>query len=103
MVEESDFEMPTPSVVIKAVDGKVKVDFDIACRQSLMFQEMRDNFENRLDPADFSDTQSEFSTYNHDNEIEINLSQQSLMTCKLLNKIIAFWVYNDSVCAMPKL
>jgi hypothetical protein len=76
MVEqsESEFELPTPFVVFKSADGgKIRVEFDVACRQSIFIREMRENFENRLDPADFSDTQSEFSTYNHDNEIEVNL------------------------------
>lgn len=57
MVEQSEFELPLPIIVMKSVDGgKVKVDFDIACRQSIFFKEMRDNFETKLDPADFSDT-----------------------------------------------
>ena len=76
--------------------GKIKVDFDIACRQSIFFREMRENFEQKLDPADFSDTQSEFSTYNIDGEIELNLVAQPMMTSKMLEKIAIFWTYVDN-------
>ena len=83
--------------------GRVKIDFDIACRQSVFFREMRDNFETKLDPADFSDTQSEFSTYNIDGEIELNLTAQSMMTAKMLAKVVEFWTHADTKCAMPPL
>jgi hypothetical protein len=64
---------------------------------------MRDNFETKLDPADFSDTQSEFSTYNIDGEIELNLTTQPMMTTKMLGKVVEFWTYVDTRCALPRL